>query len=778
MKNLENLTINDYISIIRRRIGYVVVTTVLISAGVVAFVWRLPKVYKSDTTILIQSRLLPEDYIRSLDRQTSTDKIDFVRQQLQSRTFLEQIVHEFNLTTRPGREGVEVASAMVKGNYEISVLTATTFRLGFFSPDPNLAQAITKRLAEKVIQLNDSFRKEKTQDADRFLGDQLKQAGDELTQAEERLAQYRNQGIAGEVVTADGLRDLQSQLAKLDTSLEDLNSQRKSLERRVDEQRQLQLVMRSSAPRTETAAPVAAAPATPAAPTPAEQELAKKRTELASLQSRYTTSHPDVVRLQSEVKELEGQVRQQAAAAAAAAAAKAASTPAAPVETKAATPALPDLGGVDLFAAEVNQEIEQVGRNIAKTEQARRTLLGRIAAYQERLNPSPAGAEQLGSLTRAYDAAKQRYNYLSDKRLNAEMAARVDESESNEMFKVVDPAYLPLKPVRPNRRLLAMLGSLAGLVVGLGVAFLRDYLDPTLHNEEDAVSELKLPVLASIPNIPATPKDKDERRHSVRLMAVQPVREVPGNYSIKNADAKIRDVLLSPLSVAGEHYRLLQSILTLMQKERQMKSLIISSAVPGEGKTFTSCCLAGTLAQEPGKKVLLIDADLRRSNATNTLGLKNIKFANTFGALLRGEADIETSPIQFTDSNLYFLPSGNLVSNPLETLSSPQLERVLRHFSQIFDWVIVDSPPVMAVADANLMLPLCDAMLMVVHSGKTPVKLVKDSIQRVGRDRIYGILLNRTKVIQSSYYYGYGGYYATPAQPPTRFLGTKRTDAE
>src|SRR5207244_413706 len=136
-----------------------------------------------------------------------------------------------------------------------------------------------------------------------------------------------------------------------------------------------------------------------------------------------------------------------------------------------------------------------------------------------------------------------------------------------------------------------------------------------------------------------------------------------------------------------------------MHKERPMKRLLISSAVPGEGKTFTACCLSGTLAHEPGKKVLLIDADLRRSKATSTLGLGDRKFANTFGALLRGEADVENSAIQLEDSNLWFLPSGSMLANPLETLTSQQVEPVFNRFSEIFDWIIIDSPPIMAVAD-------------------------------------------------------------------------------
>src|SRR5207245_889185 len=144
----------------------------------------------------------------------------------------------------------------------------------------------------------------------------------------------------------------------------------------------------------------------------------------------------------------------------------------------------------------------------------------------------------------------------------------------------------------------------------------------------------------------------------------------------------------------------------------------------------------------------------------------------------RGEADVENSAIQLEDSNLWFLPSGSMLANPLETLTSQQVEPVFNRFSEIFDWIIIDSPPIMAVADANLMAPLCDRMLLVVHSGKTPVKLVKDAVQRFGRDRVCGVVMNRAKTVQSSYYYGYGGYNQAPPKAPTVLTRLKRRDAE
>ena len=242
----------------------------------------------------------------------------------------------------------------------------------------------------------------------------------------------------------------------------------------------------------------------------------------------------------------------------------------------------------------------------------------------------------------------------------------------------------------------------------------------------------------------------------------------PGDFSLLQADSKIRNVILNPLCFEGEHYRLLQTRLLALQEEKKLKSLLISSANPHEGKTFSSCCIAGVLAQEPGKKVLLIDADLRRANATHMLGLANRTWPKTSNAVLAGEEGLEESVIRCSELNLYFLPADTKSFNPAKVLSSHQLERVLRQAAQIFDWVIIDSPPILAVADANRMFPYCDGMLLVVHSGKTPMKLIRESIQRVGANRICGVLMNRVKSVQSSYYYGGYGYYQNFDPPSAR----------
>jgi capsular exopolysaccharide synthesis family protein len=225
--------------------------------------------------------------------------------------------------------------------------------------------------------------------------------------------------------------------------------------------------------------------------------------------------------------------------------------------------------------------------------------------------------------------------------------------------------------------------------------------------------------------------------------------------NLKSADPRVRDVW-DPITLVGEQFRLLRAKLALIQKQRGVKTLLVTSAAPGEGKTFIACGLSGVLAQEPGRRVLLVDADLRRPQAAKDLGVNGNRDLSGLSDVLQGKIEIMDALVSSPEANLFFLPAGREPENPSELLSSPLLSKSLKGVAECFDWIVIDSPPVAALADTSVLSPLCDAVLMIVHSGHTPSKLIKDSIQRIGRDRICGVVMNRSKNIKSHrYYYKY-----------------------
>jgi protein-tyrosine kinase len=281
----------------------------------------------------------------------------------------------------------------------------------------------------------------------------------------------------------------------------------------------------------------------------------------------------------------------------------------------------------------------------------------------------------------------------------------------------------------------------------------------------EAERRKKIPVPETVPSLPSadlpvSANRTDEVRDEPISVEAQICRVE--EMDLTHASPEVRTVL-DPITLVGEQFRLLRSRLDLMQKQRGIKKILVTSTVPEEGKTFTASCLAGLLAQEPGKRIVLVDADMRKPKSGWSLGLNGSLVRPGLSEVLRGEINFHNALLTFANPEFCYLPSGQLPSNPSELLSSPMLESALKTAAENFDWVILDSPPITSLSDTVLLAPLCDAVLLVVRAGSTPSKLVKEAANQVGRDRICGVVLNRQKQMNSSRYY-YQYYYRSSSK--------------
>lgn len=241
------------------------------------------------------------------------------------------------------------------------------------------------------------------------------------------------------------------------------------------------------------------------------------------------------------------------------------------------------------------------------------------------------------------------------------------------------------------------------------------------------------------------------------LNAMEDTDSPENGFDLERATYQLRSVL-DPLTVVGEQFRVLRTRLNLMQKQSGIKTVLVTSAVPQEGKSFTTCGLAGVIAQELGKRVVVIDADMRKPGSGRDLCLNGNSSRVGIAQVLSREVDLRKALLKSNSREFWFLPSGDIPRNPSELLSSPAFEELLKSATALFDWVIVDSPPIFALSDAGLIAPLCETVLLVVRANSTPTKLIKESIDRIGREKICGIVLNRQQqVLPSRYYYQY--YY-------------------
>jgi protein-tyrosine kinase len=204
---------------------------------------------------------------------------------------------------------------------------------------------------------------------------------------------------------------------------------------------------------------------------------------------------------------------------------------------------------------------------------------------------------------------------------------------------------------------------------------------------------------------------------------------------------------------ASEQFRTLRSRLYQMRSAQTLKTLLVTSSIPSEGKTFVTGNLAQAIVRQPDRRVLMIDADLRCSRLHVPLGAPLSPGLTDY---LRGDAD-ELKVIQYhPESNLCFIPGGTEVSNPSELLSNGKLKSLLDRVSPMFDWVILDSAPLIPVADSSFLADLVDGVLLVVRAGSTPSATAQRSCQELQGRTVVGVVLNAVDPEQA-----YGGYYSS-----------------
>jgi capsular exopolysaccharide synthesis family protein len=205
-----------------------------------------------------------------------------------------------------------------------------------------------------------------------------------------------------------------------------------------------------------------------------------------------------------------------------------------------------------------------------------------------------------------------------------------------------------------------------------------------------------------------------------------------------------------------EQYRRLAARLYVAQGEQRVKVVMMTSALPGEGKTLTAANLALTFSESYRRQVLLIDADLRRPSIHELFQVPNVTGLNEG---LRAEGDRKVPVIRLTD-HLTILTAGRPEPDPMSVLSSDRMRRMLEEAAGSFDWVIVDTPPIGLLSDARLLASLVDTVLLVVRAGSTPVAAINSAVDAIGRDRILGVVLNRADQAQHAEY-AYQ-YYTAP----------------
>lgn len=449
--------------------------------------------------------------------------------------------------------------------------------------------------------------------------------------------------------------------------------------------------------------------------TPEEQQLRSfwngLQSQLADLQVRLGTEHPDVIRVERQIARVEAQLKEMGA-----------------------TPSPAD-GGNGMTRSEKEFADSYVGAALERWKLSQAKVQALNDSFAKSYNAQRDKAVGANNKAATYQLLKEDFTRTDE--LCNQIDTRMKELHLNDVtgptnvsvLEVGKPSMIPSKPQRAKTIGIALM---LGLGLGMGLAFLNGWMDQRFRSAEDVSSSLQLAILGALP-------------------------QISGREAINVRGQKSH---LQPVSDYAEACRAIRTAIYFGMHDSQDKTFLVTSPLPGDGKSTVASNLAVVMAQA-GQKTLVLDADYRRPNQhrifeqDNTIGSTNV---------LNGSATLDEAIRPTAIKGLDLLPCGPTPSHPAELLNSPAFADLLQELSKRYDHVVVDSPPVMPVTDARILGAVCDATVFVVRAEKSTRKVsvfARDVLQSVGTN-ILGVAINglsRTRgYYDAGYYqYGYGG---------------------
>jgi polysaccharide biosynthesis transport protein len=565
------------------------------------------------------------------------------------------------------------------------------------SPDKDLAAKVVNTLMSTYTENNFKSRFDSTMQASDWLSKQLVDLQMKVETSQEKLVHYQKEH---EILGIDEKQNITT--AKLD----ELNKALTAAEsERMDKESVYRLVQAGDTEIIASAANVLDASGTQSASGLLEGLRGKEadlKIQAAELNTQFGPAYPKLAQVNNQIKEIDSQI-----------------------------------------LAETRKLAGKIKGQYMAALQRESMLHDALEKQKQEENKLNESAIEFSLLKRDLDTNRQLYEGLLEKLKEAGVSAGLRSNN----FRIVDIARVPTAPVEPNIPRNLAFAFMLGLTSGVGLAFLLEGLDSTVRTTEQAQMISGLSPLGMIPLGSRTAR---EGATGKRLVIAS---------SSKEAVELITQV--RPQSQMAESYRALRTSLLLSNLGAPPKVIMVTSALPQEGKTTTSINCAVVLAQK-GIRVLLIDADLRRPSIHKTLGMgPRSGLSNVLTGSATLEQAITRSPIL---PNLSVLPAGTPPPNPAELLASTNMRDVLDELRGQFDHIVVDTPPTLSVTDAVVLSPRADAIVLVIRSGHTTKQALRrsrDILMQVNA-KVSGVLLNAVDLSSPDYYYyyEYQGKYA------------------
>jgi polysaccharide biosynthesis transport protein len=614
---------------------------------------------------------------------------------IRSRDVIQKTIDDLNLRDKQGKLiKVEDFTKILKVK---SLRGTDVLQLNYSSNDSKESANIINKLIENYLKNNIDGNRAQAKAAREFLSRQLPEVEQQVSRAEDdvRIFKEKNKVISLTQEAAAGvdtLKELSNQITETQSKLVAAKTRSQALQSQLSLTTQQAFKLSSLSQNVGLQQLLA--------------EYQKIENQLAAAQSSLTDEHPTVIDLKKKAQAFKEKLQQKV------------------TKTIDSEQIVPE---DDLQQGKLKEELtaQLIGAEVERLALENQiTLLNQsLLLYQQRLSGLPKLEKKQRELERKLQVAQGTYQQL----LKQLQEVRVLENQNVGNARIISLAVPPEKPLSSQRMLNLLAGGAFGVVLGIIVALTLELMDVSLKTVDQTKKLLKYPLLGTIPQL----NKKDNKKLN------QELSELP--------------VLNNPYSALTSAFEILETNLSFSSNEKNLKIIVVSSSVPGEGKSFTSANLAVTICQL-GKRVLLIDADMRRPRQQEIWNLPNIQGLSN---VLVGRNSLKGSA-QEVLASLDILTAGTIPPNPLGLIDSKEMESLVKQVSQNYDFIIIDAPPITAVADALKLNQLAQGMLLVVRPGVATtdsVSSVKNQLEQSGQ-RILGVVINGVTEKSS-----YGGYY-------------------
>jgi len=721
----EGFQLEEYWELIKRRKNLLVFFSLAVVIAAMTWAFMQTPVYEARGTLMIendQRNVLMFTDAYALQTGARDEYLNTQVKILKSRTLVRNVIEELKLSAQSGSQkspsfGLGTLLSLFKKTKEVSrdaemssaisgfleilavenIQASRLVEVSYRSTNPELAANVVNTLFDKYIDFNLRIKTESTKLASEFLTTQIEALGKTLSQKERELQDYGKRKelfyLSGEEST---VVEKFADLNKAFTEAQIYRINKESV------YRELKGKKFENYPEVSTNQLI--------------QGLKKEHSTVEAEYKRkaqiFKDSYPEMQRLISQLDSLQKRIDS---------------------ETR-------DIGMKAL------QEAEAEYQTAKKKEDSLAELLGR---QKQDVFSTNTSAIYYNSLRIEVENMRNLLDHLVKKEKESMLTSRLEGLQTSNI-KIIDLAEVPISPISPKKKSTFMLALFLGICGGLGLIFLLDWLDKTVKTPDEVEKLLKLPSLGFIPAIGSgnphsyyaysyNSQDSEEKKNPENEKKIKEIELA--NY-------------LDPESMYAENYRNIRTSILLSTPDQPPQVMTVTSAMPQEGKTATVVNLAISFTNL-GKKVLVIDGDLRKPRvhkifrAKNTIGLSS---------LLVGRNKLNEVIFNSEIHNLFFMPSGPVPPNPTELLNAKAMQDLLLYVKEHFDFIFLDSPPLMGIMDPVIIGNHSDGVLLITWGGKTHIKVIEKARDELNKYniRLLGVVLNKVDMKRSGYgYYSY-----------------------